>query len=45
MFDDEDSLHNLFEIRKTLETQAAAWAAERAKKEEIENLEKELKNH
>ncbi len=41
-FNKNDSLKNLFEIRKTLETQAAAWAAFRANPEEIVAMENEI---
>ncbi|MFW5988353.1 MAG: FadR/GntR family transcriptional regulator, partial [bacterium] len=42
MFEDKESIHNLFDIRKTLETQAVSWAAERGTEEEILSLEKEI---
>lgn len=34
----KEEMKQLFEIRKVLETQAAAWAAERATEEEIEDI-------
>lgn len=34
----QDSIKDLFEIRKIIETQAAAWAAERAAEDEIEDI-------
>lgn len=39
----KEEMKQLFEIRKVLETQAAAWAAERATEEEIEELMKMIK--
>jgi len=44
LFLNNDSIRNLFDVRKSLETQAVAWAAERAKKEELITLKDELDN-
>ncbi len=41
-FSKSDSIKNLFEIRKTLESQAASWAARRSREREIKKMTEEL---